>query len=78
MYEAFEVDYYGRSHNVGESENPIEAKKRWQIQHTKIATVNIWFLFLMAKRLSITSNKIILGDRRGIKDGTEKNRFRSN
>lgn len=26
MYKAFEIDYYGKSHNIGESENLTEAK----------------------------------------------------
>lgn len=28
MYKAFEIDYYGKSHSVGESDNLIEAKKK--------------------------------------------------
>lgn len=28
MYKVFEIDYYGRSHSVGESDNLTEAKKK--------------------------------------------------
>ena len=28
MYKLFEIDYYGKSHSVGESDNLTEAKKQ--------------------------------------------------